>query len=177
MANHLYKVNDDNTLTLPTGKTMDIIDGSVCAQNPEKYYKMIDGSPFGETLYPIRFYKKTLVTKLDYGGHAITQLIVPPGTKFHIEYLPPRQIGAKFRFEKAIVSDQHNISRYKPYKIDITFSAKKRNFSYVSGKLVEPEAPFHDYNKWLLEEKLDATCRSGIHAYASITEAKNHYIT
>jgi hypothetical protein len=171
MSNHSYKVNDDNTLTLPNGDKMKIIDGYACTFAPEKYYKMIDNSPFGETLCPIRFYKKTYC-KFEY---VLTQLVVPPQTKFHVENANPQNLRAKFRFEKAIVDEQCKIKMSgEPEIINTTFSIHDKHFPYSFGKLVEPILPFYDYNQWLLDKKSDTTCQSGIHAFSSITEAKNY---
>lgn len=172
---HLYKVNDDGTLTLPTGERMLIIDSSTRKYNSKLYFNMIPDSPFGETITPLRFYKKTCykISKQLVSHVSLTELIIPPKTQFHVENGNLNNFASKFRFERAIVGDQTRIA-YDD-KIMETSSIYDCSFKYLFGELVEPTISFYDYNQWSKNRQIDATSTYGIHAFQSREQAMLFY--
>jgi hypothetical protein len=168
----LYRVND-NILTLPSGEKKAIIDSRTRATNPIPYFRMRTNSPFGLTLLPMKFYKKTLYNDWTLDGQivleAITELIIPPMTWFHVENGDIDSLAARFRFERAIVGNQIGIANDE--KINETKSMYDYHFRYRFGDMVEPLTSFYCYDQWVKSGKQNATNTHGIHAFQSREQA------
>ncbi len=189
-----YKTIAHNILKLPNGEQITIMEATECAKDPQKYYEMIPKSPFGKTKWAIRFYKKTHYLQHDkknkhiMGLDAITELIIPPETRFHVELgeyvtnivsdtifrflqnLSLNNILAKFRFERALVGCQ----KWNDTQFDKTYSYFDREFAYTTGEMVTSKKPFYDYDQWINTKihNYNATCESGIHAFPSKEKAE-----
>ena len=169
-SQHSYKVNDDNTLTLPNGETMIIIDSSKRSSDWRLYYRMMPCSPFGETIKSLRFYKKTHYQDQGLFQEVITELIIPPKTQFYVENCNVNALCSKFRFERALVSNQTCIKTNK--NILETYSMFDPTFRYLVGELVEPLGSFYNYDQWLDDGRSNATFQHGIHGFQSRDHAR-----
>ena len=98
----------------------------------------------------------------------IVTLEVPRGTERVLPLEQIKQTKQKVRVAKAKVVAIHKLVKGRMIKTKITkvFSHYNEMFAYEVGKVVTPRYKFNG--------SIYSTCKSGIHAYRTIAEAKKH---
>jgi|SRR5579862_956806 hypothetical protein len=169
-------------LQYPDCHEEEIYMGSYCKHNPEECYERIRKTPFGKTKVPIKMYKKTVIKKDDILIDVLTEVIVPSQTEIHFENCNGFIYG-KNRVAQGIVGKQaeiesgeetdNSMSIYQYRKCqDIFNPCLGGNFIYTTGQLIRPYE-FYNYYDWIKNNKLDATCKSGIHLFYDEYQAKD----